>query len=71
MNNNIGEYEHDYKIMVVTDFLKEKGYKWGDYEDMYEEVYNTLKKWELWDIKNKKENTMSWLCSLNEFINNN
>ena len=47
------KYDNDYKIMVVSDILKENGKKYDCYEDMYQGSIDTYNEWEIWDKKNK------------------
>ena len=62
----IEAYDTTYKIMVISDILKENGIEWDCYEDMFDNTLKAFKKWEKWDSKEKPN--CSWVDSLNLFL---
>ena len=62
-------YDVAYKIMCISDTIKERGYDFDCYEDLWEQSNEIYNEWEKWDIANDTDK-LSWLGSLNKFLDN-
>ncbi len=56
-----------YKIMCISDIIKERGHDFDCYEDLWEKSNRIYYEWEEWDIANDTDK-LSWLGSLNKFL---
>jgi len=62
-------YDRCYQIMCISDIIKERGYDFDCYEDLWEQSNEIYCEWEEWDIANDTDK-LSWLDSLNKFLDN-
>ena len=62
-------YDRCYQIMCISDTIKERGYDFDCYEDLWEQSNEIYNEWEEWDIANDTDK-LSWLGSLNKFLDN-